>query len=474
MKRVLQFSKTGFIALLLLLGVIVNAQTYVIQETGQTDAYDEFGTVITPSPGEAYYGQDAHYNGVPQSFQDNGDGTVTDLNTGLMWQQSPPSNGYGWDQAETYCEDLELAGYDDWRLPTLKELFAIGNYSEGWPYLDETYFDIAGATVSKDEQYWAQEKYVGVSVESGTNGAFGVNHGTGHIKVYPSGVGPGGGKRVRGVRGDITAINNYVDNGDGTITDNATGLMWTQADSGDSTLWVDALAYAEGSEFAGHNDWRLPNIKELQSIVDYSYSPTATEPDAIGPAIDPIFDCTPIINEAGNDDYPYYWSSTSALFQAGGTFYYAWYVAFGMAVNSQGDDFHGAGAVRFDTKALDGPGGEDGERYYNYVRLVRDADGSVGVGDNGSELQQEFEMGQNYPNPFSSSTTISFTLTHSNKVLLNIYNINGTQVATLVNGQLSAGNHKFQWNAQAMPGGIYYYKLSGNSFSQTKRMVVSK
>ncbi len=357
MKRALLYNKAGFIVLLLLWIVSTHAQTYVVQETGQTTAYDEYGNVVTVSEGETYYGQDAHYEGVQQSFQNNGDGTVTDLNTDLMWQQTPPSDGYGWENAATYCEDLELGGYDDWRLPTLKELFAIGNYSEGWPYLDETYFDIAGSTVSKDEQFWAQETYVGVSIESGSNGAFGVNHGTGHIKVYPSGVGPGGGKRVRAVRGNITAINDYADNSDGTITDNATGLMWSQADNGEGILWVGALAYAEDSELAGYDDWRLPNVKELQSIVDYSYSPAATDPDAVGPAIDPIFDVL-YPNEAGNNDYPYFWSSTSARFSSTGDFYYAWYVAFGMAVNGEGEDFHGAGAVRFDTKALDEPAGE--------------------------------------------------------------------------------------------------------------------
>jgi hypothetical protein len=53
--------------------------------------------------------------------------------------------------------------------------------------------------------------------------------------------------------------------------------------------------------------------------------------------------------------------------------YYAWYVALGRAVNNQGEDFHGAGAVRFDTKYTSGTAGEDAERYTNYVFLVRDA-----------------------------------------------------------------------------------------------------
>ena len=353
--------------------------TYPVVDTGQTSCYDDDGNEITcPEEGEDFYGQDAQYEGIQMSFQDNGDGTVTDNVTGLMWQQVPVDNGYSYDDAVAYCESLELSGYDDWRIPTTKELFSISNFSKGWPYLDTTYFHIAGNSVSKDEQYWT-EKYVGWTVQGKSNAAFGVNHGTGHIKAYPAGASGPMGNYVRAVRGNAYGVNDFENNGDGTVTDHATGLMWSQADKGEGLLWADALAYAENSELAGYDDWRLPNVKELQSIVDYSYSPTATDPDAVGPAIDPIFDCTPIINEAGNDDYPYFWSSTSARFKAGTDFYYAWYVAFGMAVNPDGQDYHGAGAVRYDTKSLDGPAGEDAARAYNYVRLVRNVSSSSNI-----------------------------------------------------------------------------------------------
>ncbi|MGQ1909726.1 Lcl C-terminal domain-containing protein [Marinifilum sp. RC60d5] len=224
-----------------------------------------------------------------------------------------------------------------------------------------------------------------------------MNHVTGHIKAYAAEMTADGeqgeapddstpppsdgnaaptgnplAKYVRAVRGDDYGINDYTDNGDGTITDNASGLMWAQDDS-EKLNWEDALAYCETSALAGYTDWHMPNVKELQGIVDYSRSPSATDPDNVGPAIDPIFNCTPIVNEAGNDDYGYYWTGTSANFTSGEPYYYAWYVAFGMAVDGDGEDFHGAGGVRFDTKYEGGPLGEGGERYYNFVRLVRDA-----------------------------------------------------------------------------------------------------
>lgn len=394
--------------------------SYPLIASGQTITYDDDGAELyNLSEGDAFYGQDADYlKGLTMSYINNGDSTISDLNTGLMWQEIPIPEGMTYDAAIEYCENLVLAGYDDWRAPSLKELFSISDFGRGWPYLDTTYFKLASGIVDKSEQFWSSNRYVGVTVEGQDNAAFGVNHVTGHIKAYaasssmpsgeggappadgsPSGIGTGttpadststgtpppgdtGGmtmsnpmaKHIRAVRGNEYGVNDYTDNADGTITDKSTGLMWTQDDSGEGMIWEDALAYAENSTLGGYNDWRLPNVKEHQAIVDYGYSPTATDPDKVGPAIDPIFNCTAITSEAGYDDYAYYWTSTSANFSKGQPYYYAWYISLGRAVNAEGEDYHGAGAVRFDTKDIDGPAGEDAERYYNYVRLVRDVD----------------------------------------------------------------------------------------------------
>lgn len=347
---------------------------YLLVATGQTTTYDADGNVITGlSEGDALYGQDANYLVNPtMAYTDNEDGTITDSNTGLMWQQIPSSEDFSWQDAVDYCESLDLNGYDDWRMPSLKELFSISDFSSGWPYLNTTYFSLASGEVTKDEQFWSSNYYVGTTVEGGENAAFGVNHVTGHIKAYSANAsGPVGGKYVRAVRGDAYGVNEFVDNGDGTITDDASGLMWKQEDNGEGIDWTTALSYAENADFADYSDWRLPDVKELQSIVDYSYSPSASDPANVGPAINPLFSCTPITNEAGDSDYGYYWTGTSANFTSGEPYYYAWYVAFGRAVDGDGLDFHGAGGVRFDTKYEGGPLGEGGERYYNYVFLVR-------------------------------------------------------------------------------------------------------
>ena len=348
---------------------------YAITATGQTTCYDEDGADMTcAADGEALFGQDADFvDGEAMSYTDNGDGTVTDDVTGLTWQQVPSAEDMTWEEAVEYANELELGGYDDWRMPSAKELYSIADFSTGWPYLDTDYFSLASGEVTKDEQFWTSNYYVGTTVEGGENAAFGVNAVTGHIKAYSAeATGPVGGKYLRAVRGDAYGENSFVDNGDGTVTDEATALMWAQSDDGVELDWEDALAYANDSELGGYDDWRLPNVKELQSIVDYSQSPSATDPDAVGAAIDDVFTSTPITNEAGDSDYGYYWTSTSANFTSGEPYYYAWYVAFGRAVNDEGLDFHGAGAVRFDTKTEEGPDGEGGERYTNMVRLVRE------------------------------------------------------------------------------------------------------
>ena len=158
--------------------------------------------------------------------------------------------------------------------------------------------------------------------------------------------------------------------------------------------WQEALAWAQSKNAVnhlGHSDWRLPNAKELQSIVDYTRSPDTTS----SAAIDPLFTCTGITNEAGKADFPFYWTSTTHMSQGGGPDAsaigggYAVYVAFGRAMGymTGGDpriagwlDVHGAGAQRSDPKVGNparyprghGPQG-DAIRIYNFVRLVRNA-----------------------------------------------------------------------------------------------------
>jgi len=119
---------------------------YELPDTGQTTCYDGAGNVITcPSPGQPFYGQDAQYSGPQPSYKDNGNGTITDLNTGLMWQKGDSQNDSGgrtWQEALDYCAALTLpsGGYSDWRLPNRRELMSIVLYGQYNPSISTTYF----------------------------------------------------------------------------------------------------------------------------------------------------------------------------------------------------------------------------------------------------------------------------------------------------------------------------------------------
>jgi hypothetical protein len=146
--------------------------------------------------------------------------------------------------------------------------------------------------------------------------------------------------------------------------------MWTKADSGRAMNWEDALKYAENFQYAGHDDWRLPNVKELQSIVDYHRAPDARVGSARGAAIDSIFELT--------EEESWFWTGTTHLENG-----FGYYVCFGQGLSARRwrgkpMNAHGAGAVRSDPKSGDPSGWPNGLgpqsdkiRIHNYVRCVR-------------------------------------------------------------------------------------------------------
>ncbi|MCP4345205.1 MAG: DUF1566 domain-containing protein [Desulfobacterales bacterium] len=353
--------------------------SYVVVDTGQTKCYGNSGaTVACPGQGDEFYGQDGTYEGVQPAYQDNGNGTVTDLNTGLIWQQEPSDN-MDWKDAFEYAENLDVGGYTDWRVPTIKELYSLamfyGNMFKNIPYIDTDYFNI---TDTMNGRIWSANEYVGTTMRN-DDSAFGFNFGDGRIKSYPFGKNSSTGAcSVLCVRGGSKyGENDFVDNADGTVTDRATGLMWMKADSGTTMKWQPALEYAENLEYAGYSDWRLPNSKELHSIADYSKAPDANDPSAVGPAIDEsFFELT--------EDESWFWTGTTLTDNGHGI-----YICFGQAFgysNETGDftmNVHGAGAQRSDPKTgepedyPEGLGTEnqnDQIRIYNYVRCVRDVE----------------------------------------------------------------------------------------------------
>ena len=159
-----------WIILLLLSGMFLagwNGQQ-AIKDTGQDKCFDNTGEIACPSPGEPFYGQDAQYAvGCQSNFTDNGDGTVTDNCTGLVWQQEDDGITRLWSDALTYCQDLDLAGSTDWRLPNIRELHSIVNYGKSEPAIDITFFpEIKPADYSSSTSKVSDPRY-NLSVEFG-------------------------------------------------------------------------------------------------------------------------------------------------------------------------------------------------------------------------------------------------------------------------------------------------------------------
>ncbi|WP_421900741.1 DUF1566 domain-containing protein [Maridesulfovibrio sp.] len=373
------------IAALFLCATSAWAGNYPIVDSGQQACFNNSRQIHCPDKGDEFYGQDAQYKGNQPRYKDNGDGTISDLVTGLMWvkERGPAVT---WQQAMDGAEDCRIGGYSDWRAPNIKELYSLIDF-KGWvqgkekhstPFINTDYFEFKYGDTSRGEriidcQDWSSTTYVSKTM-GGNPTAFGVNFADGRIKGYGK-KDPRGrkSKYIRYVRGNPDYGKNiYIDRKDGTIEDKATGLIWQQSDSIKKLNWEEALSYCEKLTHAGRNDWRLPNVKELQSIVDYSRSPKTSGTAAI----DPIFKIT--------DKESYYWSSTTHM--DGPKPSHASYVAFGRALgyfapprssNKQWMDVHGAGAQRSDPKSGNpdrypngrGPQGDD-IRIYNYVRCV--------------------------------------------------------------------------------------------------------
>jgi len=101
---------------------------------------------------------------------------------------------------------------------------------------------------------------------------------------------------------------------------------------------------------------------------------------------------------------------------------------------------------------------------------------STGVddGNEGSSLPSEFELAQNYPNPFNPQTTIGFSLPQASQVELAIFNILGQKVATLIDGRMEAGRHEANFDASDQPSGIYFYRLTHQAGTETRKMVLLK
>ncbi|MBK6999730.1 MAG: DUF1566 domain-containing protein [Rhodoferax sp.] len=261
------------------------------------------------------------------TLQPNADGTVTDPKTGLVWMRcsmgqtwtgstcSGSVSTYTFDQANALTSTVTFAGQSDWRMPNIRELQTIVDRSVFSPAIDSNAFPN-----TPNSNFWPGSPYA-----EGGDGAWNIDFNDGSALYISSRNANLAVRLVRGGQSFGSLLNlarstsDYVDHGNGTVTHTPTNLTWMRCAMGQT--WIgstcsgpasdytfDQAQALAGTTFAGKNDWRMPTVEELLSLVDYStYKP------AINTS---IFPSTP-----GN----WSWSSSPYVSAAD----HAWFVAFG-------------------------------------------------------------------------------------------------------------------------------------------------
>jgi hypothetical protein len=324
--------KAFVIFLVILAGLFLSVSVHAFQsfpDTGQTKCYNNSAEIPCPSPGQPFYGQDAQYQPrLPRSYTKLGNGgtllpdsaahvdnggqwiMTRDNVTGLIWELKTNANrnhtynrSNAQDQFIAGLNSAVFGGFSNWRLPDIKELSSLIN-AAGPPWIDFSWFP-----KNVSSSYWSSTTAAG---STGYAWRVGFHYG-GVSDEYNSNT------YVRAVRAAPPPQPSFVDHGDGTVTDTATGLMWQKCSYGQTwsngqctgsatTLtWQQALEAAETLTWPqnGYTDWRLPNRNELHSLVDFS---------RYDPAIDPVFASVSSV----------YWSSTANAYVTD----FAWRVGF--------------------------------------------------------------------------------------------------------------------------------------------------
>ncbi|MBN2090576.1 DUF1566 domain-containing protein [candidate division KSB1 bacterium] len=385
-----------------------------LPDTGQTGDYT------------TTFGEDSDYLINPPAYKDNGDGTITDSITGLIWQKEDGGE-MTWEQASQYADSLSHGGFDNWRLPTSHELFSIVDHGRSQFSLNTNYFPKSLA------EYW----WTGTARADDPSRIWVVNAGGG-IGPHPKSetISVGGTKRyhVRCVR-DVFAdsVDHFKINSDGTVSDNFTGLMWLEVEDASPKTWEYALKYCENHSHAGYDDWRLPNIKELRSINMDEFTK---------PSIDPV--CFPKMKSF------HYWSSTSEANNPTR----AWFVDFNY------------GLVSYEIKTA--------EYYICCVRGIASEPTLVNESEDSSNPPADFSVYPVYPNPFNPGTSISFSLSRPAKVSIRVFNINGQFITEIYQGEKSSGIHNIYWDAAGHPSGIYFMLLKAGSITKIQKCTLLK
>jgi Protein of unknown function (DUF1566) len=265
-----------------------------LPDTGQTSGFT------------TTFGEDNDYTINAPTFINNGNGTVTDTVTTLMWQ-SIDGGEMTIENAKLYVDSLTLGGHTNWRLPNAQEAFSIINLQNNNPALNTNYFVNTNA-----DYWWTSEAQANDATKIWcTNAGGGIGNHPKNETISAGGTKKFHARAVRDVSTPLTIANHFTDNNDGTITDHVTNLMWQKVASTASQTWENAIANAENLSLASFTDWRLPNIKELQSLNDES----VVQPSVVAPYFT-------------NLGVGKFWSSTSLPNQTTKAWY--WSTAFGI------------------------------------------------------------------------------------------------------------------------------------------------
>jgi hypothetical protein len=229
---------------------------YTLPATGQTLCYGDTAQIECPRPGQEYYGQDGNYQAgaaMHYTVQGTNSDMVLDVVTGLTWLRNPYGRDYYADGA-AYCAALSLEGYADWRVPSQRELITmldIGKAEPKWNAVFNGGYSQAG--------YFSSNAYSGDATQQiglVFTDAYVIIHAANTLGF------------MRCARGD--ALESTYSSDGATVTDLSTGLVWENQGNSTKYTWKDALTYCENLNLGGKSDWRLPNYKELLSIVDYT------------------------------------------------------------------------------------------------------------------------------------------------------------------------------------------------------------
>ena len=218
-------------------------------DSTQVPCSDGMFPIACPAPGDPL-AQDGSYPGNAPKFHPSGAEILVDERTGLAWQKSPPDTTMSWSQADMACKafaPVELPG--GWRLPTRLEVMSLTDYGL-LPTLDPMFTQLSNSTLwTATALATAPGKHFIHDIDYGFNDLALDAMGNAHRCV--SGALPGG-----------TPVT-----GADSVVDPRTGLEWDNAFL-DGHTWFDALSYCEASTTGGYTDWRLPNIKELSTLID--------------------------------------------------------------------------------------------------------------------------------------------------------------------------------------------------------------